>query len=177
MQAWPYTHSITEGHPTKRSTTHGSHNWQICKHRNLLWFTQNALVHPLLKKINLDLLDKNYHPVSNLSFLSKAIECKVASQLVEYVESNDLMEPNKSAYRRSHNIETTLLKIKSDILKVMDGRDIVCLLLLDLSAAFDTVDHTILLDDLQKLFCHWWSSFSMDRFIPVKQNTMYSTVE
>ena len=50
---------------------------------------KETLVCPLL-----DLLDKNYHPVSNLSFLSKAIEHTVASQLVEYVDSNDLMEPN-----------------------------------------------------------------------------------
>ena len=74
---------------------------------------KEALVHPLLKKINPDLLDKNYHPVSNLSFLSKAMECTVASQLVEYVDSSDLMEPNQSAYRRNHSTEATLLKVKS----------------------------------------------------------------
>ena len=76
----------------------------------------------------------------------------VALQLVEYVDSNDLMEPTQYAYRRNHSIETTLLKVKSDILKVMDERGIVCLLLLDLSAAFDTGDHTILLDHLHKCF-------------------------
>ena len=107
---------------------------------------KETLVHPLLKKINLDLLDKNYSPVSNLSFLFKAIEHMVALYLVEYVDSMDLTEPNQSAYRRNHSTETKLLKIKSDVLKVMDERGIVCLLLLDLSAAFDTVDHTILLD-------------------------------
>ena len=111
-----------------------------------------AIIHPLLKKINLNLLDKNYHPVSNLSFLSKALECTVALQLVEYVDSNDLMEPNQSAYRRNHSTETTLLKIKSDIIVVMDEWGIVCLLLSHLSAAFDTVDPTILLDCLYKCF-------------------------
>ena len=72
---------------------------------------KEALVCPLLK-INLNLLDKNYHPVSNLSFLSKVIEHMVASQLVEYVDRNDLMEANQSAYRRNHSTETTLLKVK-----------------------------------------------------------------
>ena len=76
---------------------------------------KEALVHLLLKKINLDPLDNNYHPVSNLSFLSKAIENMVALQLVKYVDSNDHMEPNQSAFRRNHSTETTLLKIKSDL--------------------------------------------------------------
>ena len=97
---------------------------------------------------NLNLLDKNYHTVSNLSFLSKAIEHMVALQLMEYVESSELMQPNQSACRRNHSTETTLLKVKSDVLKVMDERGIVCLLLLGFSACFDTVDHTILLDHL-----------------------------
>ena len=117
---------------------------------------KEALVHPLLKKINLNLLEKNYCPVSILSFLSKTTECTVALQMVEYVDSNNLMEPNQSAYRRNHSTETTLLKVTSAILKVMDEKGIVCLLLLYWSTTFDTVDHTILLD-------HSYKHFGIDR--------------
>ena len=76
---------------------------------------KGALVKPLLKKATLDLIKKNYHPVSNLNFCSKAVKCVVAHQLVTHVESNNLMEPNQSAYRTNHSTETTILKVKSDI--------------------------------------------------------------
>ena len=62
------------------------------------------------------------------------------------------MEPNQLAYRTNHSTETTLLKVKSDILHPMDKQEIVFLILLDLSVAFDTIDHTILLHTLKTQF-------------------------
>ena len=98
---------------------------------------KEALVNPLNKKIILDLLNKkNYCPVSNLSFGSKLVEQVVAAQLVSYLDTYNLMEPNQSAYRTNHSTETTLLKVKTDILCVMDKQEIVCLVLPNLSAAF-----------------------------------------
>ena len=62
------------------------------------------------------------------------------------------MEPYQSAYRPQHSTETALLKVKTDILKAMDNREICCLLLLDLSAAFDAISHELLLNRLKYRF-------------------------
>ena len=72
--------------------------------------------------------------------------------LVSYIDNNQLMEVNQWAYRANHCIETTLIKVKSDILKVIDQQGVVCLLLLDLSAAFDTIDYEILIKRLEDCF-------------------------
>ena len=62
------------------------------------------------------------------------------------------MEPYQSAYRPQHSMETALLKVKTDILKAMDNKEI-CLLLLDLSTAFDIISHELLLNRLKYRFC------------------------
>ena len=106
--------------------------------------------HPLLKKPNLvrNLL-KNYRPVSNLSFIPKLIEKVVAKQLNNYIDSDGLSNVNQSAYRRLHSTESALLKIQNDIAASMDSGKAVALTLLDLSAAFDTIDHDILFNSLR----------------------------
>ena len=111
-----------------------------------------ALIRPLLKKINLDLVEKNYRPVSNLQYIGKLIERAVNIQLNEHITTNNLMEPMQSAYRAGHSTETALIKVKADILNAIDNKEVVCLVLLDLSAAFDTVDHQILLERLKNMF-------------------------
>ena len=111
---------------------------------------KSAVVCPLLKKIGLDKdVFKNYRPVSNLPFLAKTIEKVIAARLVEHMTANDLMDPMQSAYRKGRSTETALLRIQNDILCALDKGKGVCLVLLDLSAAFDTVDHTILLSFLE----------------------------
>ena len=112
-----------------------------------------AKLRPLLKKPSLDHTQfSNYRPVSNLTFLSKAIEKLVANQLISYVNNNNLNEPLQSAYKQYHSTETALIRVHNDILTAIDKRRTVILLLLDLSAAFDTVDHDILLFRLQQRF-------------------------
>ena len=100
---------------------------------------------PLLKKANLDLLEKNFRPVSNLSFILKLIEQCAASNIVTYAEENNLMEPNQSAYCQHFSTKTSVLRVCADILKAMDKQEITYLIMLDLSAVFDTIDHEILL--------------------------------
>ena len=87
---------------------------------------------------------KNYRPVSNLSFISKLIEKVVAKQLNKFISCEGLVNVNQSANKSSHSTETILLKIQNDIALSVDSGKAVALTLLDLSAAFDTIDHSIL---------------------------------
>ena len=102
---------------------------------------KQALVKPLLKKANLDLVDKNYHPVTNLEFAGKIIERAFTDQLTHHIAKYNLMEPMQSSYRMGHSMEMALLKVKTDILRALDNQEVTCLVLLDLSVAFDMVDH------------------------------------
>jgi len=110
---------------------------------------KSALVRPTLKKedaITTEL--SNYRPVSNLQFLSKILERVVASQITKYLEDNGIMDPLQSAYRQAHSTETAMMKVKDDIDGILDDGDAALLVLLDLSAAFDTIDHDLLLERL-----------------------------
>ena len=110
---------------------------------------KHALVKPLLKKSTLDSNDfKNYRPISNLPFLSKVMEKIVASRLTAHMTENSLHENMQSAYKAKHSTETALVKVQNDILLELDKKRGVVLALLDLSAAFDTIDHDLLLKTL-----------------------------
>ena len=113
-----------------------------------------AIIRPLLKKIGLEPQFKNYRPVSNLSFLSKLIEKIVAKQFVDHMIRNKLMDPLQSAYEKDHSTETALLKVQNHLLMDIDKGNVAVLILLDLSAAFDTIDHDIglILDRINRNF-------------------------
>ena len=99
---------------------------------------RHAIITPLIKKPHLDAADvKNYRPVSNLTFVSKVVERLVSGRLVGYLQENNLMPVEQSAYRRNHSTETALLRVISDLLNSMDKQEVTLLGLLDLSAAFD----------------------------------------
>jgi Reverse transcriptase (RNA-dependent DNA polymerase) len=135
---------------------------------------KHAIVTPLLKKSSLDPAElKNYRPVSNLTFASKIIEKLVAEQLVSYLQSNSLMPRLQSAFRSHHSTETALLRVMSDLLRAADAKCVTLLGLLDLSAAFDCVDHEILLHRLHQAFgingtaLGWIRSFLVGRSLQV----------
>ena len=73
-------------------------------------------------------------------------------RLRDYLCDNCQNESLQSAYKKHHSREKALLRVPNDILKSMDNKQCVVLLLLDLSAAFDTVNHNILLYRLQSRF-------------------------
>ena len=99
----------------------------------------------LLKRPGLDKEEMtNYCPISNLFFISKVIEKIVARRIEEQLEYTDLNAIYQSAYRRGHSTETALLKVHSDIAEA--------LIMLDFSAAFDVIDHPILLKRLEFSF-------------------------
>jgi hypothetical protein len=114
---------------------------------------KKALIRPLLKKTKLDPNDlSNYRPVANLAFISKTLERVVVTQLKEHLECNGLFPKMQSAYRSKHSTETAILRVFNDILRSIDNHHEVVLVLLDLSSAFDTLDHDVLLDRLQRRF-------------------------
>jgi hypothetical protein len=91
---------------------------------------------------------KNYRPISNLPFISKLIENVVARHIEEHLKHNDLNDIYQSAYRRGHSTETALLKVHIDIAEVLDEGSMTALIIFDLSAAFDVIDHSIVLTRL-----------------------------
>ena len=135
---------------------------------------KRTLAMPLLKKPGLELLDRNYRPVSNLGYISKLVKHVMAAQLVNHIERHGMMDAHQSAYCSSHSMETALLKVKTDVILALENQEVACLILLDLSVAFDTIDHNILLSRLKSRFAvtgvvlKWLGSYLKDRTQVVK---------
>ena len=109
-----------------------------------------AIVTPLLNKSDLDCnVPQSYRPISNLPVLSKLLERIVSTQLQDFVDEHLLLPSNQSAYRRGHSTETALAKVHSDLVQALDAGNQAALALLDMTAAFDAVDHEILLERLR----------------------------
>jgi len=132
---------------------------------------KSARIRPLIKKQSLDQNTlKNYRPVSNLPYFSKILEKVVNTRIEEHLEKHELHEINQSAYRKFHSTETALLKVQNDILEYLDRGNVTILVMLDLSAAFDTIDHKKLLLRLKQTFgfadnpLQWVASYLTDRY-------------
>ena len=142
---------------------------------------KSAIVRPLLKKSGLDINEcQNYRPVSNLPFLSKILERVVLEQLNAHLSLHSLMPAYQSAYRHHHSTETALLRITTDLLNATDRGLVSALVLLDLSAAFDTIDHHLLIDRLSSTFgihdiaLSWFRSYLQDRSQTVTTGSLSS---
>ena len=129
-----------------------------------------AKITPVLKKPSLDPGEmKNYRPISNLMFVSKLLEKVIANQLNEYLDEHRLREDFQSAYKSGSSTETALLRVQNDLMSSIDDRKVALLVMLDLSSAFDTVDHTLLLNHLHSYFgiggsaLEWISSYLCGR--------------
>ena len=112
------------------------HQWKMAK------------VIPLHKK-NENMYPQNYRPVSLLCICSKILERAIFSQIVDYMESNNLIHPSHHGFRSGHNTTTALAQMFEVWAEAFDEGQISAVLLLDLSAAFDVVDHGILLEKLK----------------------------
>ena len=142
---------------------------------------KRAIVIPSIKKPSLDPnILANYRPISNLPFISKVLERVVAQQLQQYLQENELYDTLQSAYRANHSTETALLKVFNDIMLNIDQGHETILCLLDLSSAFDTIDHKILLNRLEQRFgltknaLAWLTSYLENRYQSVVINTATS---
>ena len=125
---------------------------------------------PLLKSSGLDHnVLKNFRPVSNLTFLGKLIERVVLKRLNDHLSKNNLHCPEQSGYKKHHSTETLLIRIWNDLLVASDEKSATVVMMLDLSAAFDTVDHDLLLRILMKeiglrgTVLQWFTSFLKGR--------------
>ncbi|KAL5260602.1 hypothetical protein ACHWQZ_G010676 [Mnemiopsis leidyi] len=138
---------------------------------------KEASIRPGLKKPSLDVDElKNYRPISNLTYLSKILEKVVHEQLYTFIDSSNMFSSFQSGYRKNHSCETAVTKIHNDILMMIDKKENVVLLLLDLSAAFDTINHRLLLNKLQSMYgindvaISWLSSYLSNRSFRVTVN-------
>ena len=132
---------------------------------------KHAIVKPLWRKPTLDKdILQNYRPVSNLPFVSKLVEKVVAKQISTHVDENAYRYPFQSAYRRGHSTETALFRVKNYIAAALDKTCTTILVMLDLSCAFDTVEHQLLMSRLEHSFgitdkaLAWLQSYIGERY-------------
>ena len=142
---------------------------------------KSAIINPSFKGNGQD-CDRNnsYRPISNLQFLSKLLERVVLSRLNSHMKPIGCALPNQYGYKPAHNTESLLIKITNDILIASDSKTATVLLLLDLSAAFDTVDKDKLINILSKEIkirgkaLQWFCSYLYGRTQRVKVGNEYS---
>ena len=149
-------------------------NGQFCDQ----WKT--AIFKPILKKLGLELINRNYRPVSNLCLLSKLEEKCMLNQQLDDCNTNDLLPDFQSAFHQHYSTETSLINITNDILWGMENQEVMMMLILDWSAASDTVGHSILLKILNKSFgfCDqarkWFDMYLQPRWFKVCIDGNYS---
>ena len=143
---------------------------------------KEAIVRPLLKKPGLELVAANYRPVSNLPFISKVVEKCMLTRLNKHCDDNNLLPEYQSAYRKNYSCETALVKLMDDILWPMETQEVTAVVAIDLSAAFDTVDHNILLNvfedrcGIKDSSLKWVDSYLRPRSLRVCVGDTYSSV-
>ncbi len=126
---------------------------------------RTGVVPAAVKTCNLN----NYRPISNLPFLANILERVVALQVHNHLIVNNLFEPLQSGFRKFHSTETALVKVTNDLLIASDSVSLSILILFDLSAAFDSVNHILLLNRLENVFgvsetvFTWFRSYLTDR--------------
>ena len=110
-------------------------------------FCMSASISSVIKKQGLDSeILKNYRPVVNLSFILKISEKAIATQIHSHLLNNDIVDNFQSAYKTGHSCETALIRVYIDIVTTIGRSNGTMLVLLDIYAAFDTIDHANLFE-------------------------------
>lgn len=122
----------------------------------------------------------NYKPISKLPFLAKILEKVVSKQLTSHLEKHNIYDASQFGFRKHHSTETALLKVSSDSLMSADSGRCTVLVLLDLSSAFDTIDHQTMVNGLRDHVgmtgpvLDWFSSYLTGRTFSVSANHIMS---
>ena len=141
---------------------------------NRLW--KLSTIVPLQKKVGSNTSLANYRPVNNLPFLSKIVEKVILKQLQSHIDEHQLLTPRLCAYRLGYNTKSVILKMTNDVLLSMDLQCVTPLVAIDLSVAFDTVNHSIMISVLERRFgitnkaLKWFHEYLRDRSIVVEIN-------
>ena len=160
--------AITKVVNLSMSTGHFFEDWKL------------AIVRPLKKSQKKETEKSNYRPVSNLQFLSKVVKKCTLNQLTNHCNKHNLLPDYQSAYRKHYSCETSLLKLVNDTLWTMEDKCITTVTVMDLSAAFNTVSHELLLAVLREQFgindlaITWYENYLKPRHFKVCINGKYS---
>ena len=143
---------------------------------------KTAIIWPLIKKLGMELVDNSYRPISILSFMSKTVEKCALIRFNNHCNVHNMLPQYQLAYCKFHSCETVLSKLVNNCLWAMEDQEVTALVAMDLSAAFNTVDHGILLDVLNKQFgvsgtaLMWFDSYLHQRDCKVNVNGSYSNL-
>ena len=135
---------------------------------------KTSKISPIHKK-NDHLNPENYRPVAIIPVLSKVLERAVHNQLIQYIKENNLLNPNHHAYRDGHSTSTAVIEMIDTWIQAVEDGQLAGACFLDMSAAFDVVDHTILLDKM-KIYgltsdvIQWFDSYLSNRKQAVSVN-------
>lgn len=153
---------------------------------------KSAFVLPILKGGDPAILN-NYRPISNLSVLAKILEALVANQLKDFLNTNAILSTSQSGFRKQHSTISAALKVVNDISGALDKKQHCASLFIDLSKAFDTVDHDILKtrlhnSGLSEQAVAWFSNYLSNRsqcirydglcsdFVPIRKGVPQGSV-
>lgn len=141
---------------------------------------KHAKICPIPKDAKISFTASNSRPISLFSSLSKILERVVSHHIWKYMESNNLLTRAQHAYRKNHSTETALIDMTDEWLSALDQGKLVSLLLLDFTAAFDLIDHTILLKKLthygfSENAINWMSSYLNGRKESIYVNGSFSS--
>ena len=122
-------------------------------------------------------LTTNYRPVSLLITISKLLEKAVHSRVYDFMEQTNQMYPSQYGFRKKHSCETAISELVAEIVKNMDEKKYTLGIFLDLSKAFDTLSHDVLLKKLERYRIRgypllWFESYLRDRKLRTKCNTV-----
>ena len=139
---------------------------------------KHAIVRPIYKNKGSENDPQYYRPISILTSISKIVERAAVNRLVKFLETEHKLFHSQHAYRKHHSTTTSLVEITEYIHQELDNQRIPAVIATDLSKAFDSVSHGLLLRKLQDLGLHkastaWIASYLTDR----TQTTKFSTVE
>ena len=144
---------------------------------------KSAVITPIIKKNNLEAEYQNFRPVSNIPYLSKLIEKVVLSQCMPHFITSNQYSKNNSAYMKNNSTETLLAKVHSDVIENTDKKMITLLVLIDLSAAFDSLNQEKLIHILENMFkitgnsLNWFKTYLIGRSQRVIVNSTLSSAK